>query len=822
MESGRLTPNPSGLRSLPFLSLIAALLLLPAPAQAADCLDYEGRPHWVGKWGPLGAMASIAVRGNYSFVASANYGLLILDTRDPSRIEFAGGGNYWNDGPVGVALSDNLVCVACLNQRLGVYDADHFRELGSVSTPGAAYGVAVRGRLAYVACDTSGLVIVDLSVPSAPRVTGTAAAPGRCRTVAIQGSIAYVTAETAGLLVFDVSDRQAPKLLAEVPTGHRAKGVVVDGSYAYVSDKTAGLLVFDVSDPAAPLLVGRTEAGGEASAAITMVGSSTICLGVLQKYSGIVLFDVSDPRAPRRRGTLAAFDTAPSAMTTVGQRVYATFINRPLAIFDVTPEELPGPLGSFALADSASTMLTGRHYVYMAEASGIEIFDLSDPLAPVLASRVPFAAARDCALRGNYLYVAAGPQGLRILDVSDPRAPVEAGSVETPGDALAVALADSLAVLALGSAGVRTIDISDPHQPRPVGPGIRNPAIDVAAGGSTVWVLGRSALYAYDLSNVESPQSLGTSPTRHSIAVSASARGPYAYSLDPSILTVMGVARRYLDAGATIGTPSGGLRSFVETRNYVYLADSLGFQVVDVRDLGRPRTVGSVVHPGITALTAYQDKLYAAVSNSSGHRVQIFPAQCGGEGGGTITDLRASVGDRGVNLRWRMPSGVPYLGFLVWRYKDFQPNSGQCLNCDRPIPAGPILSYVDQEVAPLATYTYMISGVWPDGSTDEFGPVYATIPDRADPSLSVSPNPARGSAHLQFSLPASGPIELGIYDVNGRRIRLLRSGFYLAGTHTTWWGGADDRGGLASSGVYFLRLRANGRTEVRRLLLLRQ
>lgn len=82
----------------------------------------------------------------------------------------------------------------------------------------------------------------------------------------------------------------------------------------------------------------------------------------------------------------------------------------------------------------------------------------------------------------------------------------------------------------------------------------------------------------------------------------------------------------------------------------------------------------------------------------------------------------------------------------------------------------------------------------------------------------VSPNPFVTEATLQLSLPQAGHVDLGIYDISGRRLRTLASARLSAGTHALVWDGRDDRGNPAPSGVYFARLQACGEERKAKLI----
>lgn len=87
--------------------------------------------------------------------------------------------------------------------------------------------------------------------------------------------------------------------------------------------------------------------------------------------------------------------------------------------------------------------------------------------------------------------------------------------------------------------------------------------------------------------------------------------------------------------------------------------------------------------------------------------------------------------------------------------------------------------------------------------------------------LPPSPNPAAGETSLRFTLARPGPVELAIFDVTGRRVRLLRRALAPAGAVTLRWDGADDAGCPVAAGTYFARLRAEGAEATRRIVRLR-
>ncbi|HVP13887.1 MAG TPA: beta-propeller fold lactonase family protein, partial [Terriglobales bacterium] len=85
----------------------------------------------------------------------------------------------------------------------------------------------------------------------------------------------------------------------------------------------------------------------------------------------------------------------------------------------------------------------------------------------------------------------------------------------------------------------------------------------------------------------------------------------------------------------------------------------------------------------------------------------------------------------------------------------------------------------------------------------------------------IRPNPASGRTRLRFGLPRATDVRLELFDVLGRRISMLASGRQEAGWHDVTWTGRLENGSRIGAGLYFVRLRAEGREFKQRLIWLR-
>ena len=83
------------------------------------------------------------------------------------------------------------------------------------------------------------------------------------------------------------------------------------------------------------------------------------------------------------------------------------------------------------------------------------------------------------------------------------------------------------------------------------------------------------------------------------------------------------------------------------------------------------------------------------------------------------------------------------------------------------------------------------------------------------------PNPFNPTTCFRYTLPVAGHITITIFDILGRRVNRIISGYHQAGTFTAAWHGEDERGHPAPTGVYLYELATDEEKAVRKMLLLR-
>jgi hypothetical protein len=96
----------------------------------------------------------------------------------------------------------------------------------------------------------------------------------------------------------------------------------------------------------------------------------------------------------------------------------------------------------------------------------------------------------------------------------------------------------------------------------------------------------------------------------------------------------------------------------------------------------------------------------------------------------------------------------------------------------------------------------IVVGASPDGAVSSQGIRF----------LAPSPNPASSTVTFTYYLPRPADVALSVFDVKGRRIRVLKQGRLPVGYHSTTWNGLAGDGKRVAAGVYFYRLMVDGRS----------
>jgi hypothetical protein len=165
---------------------------------------------------------------------------------------------------LGVSVVGNIAYLAASGGGLytiDISDPQHPVQLGVFNEPGTIEGknnasvvmleVAVAGKVAYV-LDNSLLRVLDVSNPKIIRSIGSFALPDgpfnvgySGKSLAIDGNNLYVADNAAGLLMLDITDPERPQLSGEVRLAGKAAWVSLDEKCIYVAAVEGGLYVIE-------------------------------------------------------------------------------------------------------------------------------------------------------------------------------------------------------------------------------------------------------------------------------------------------------------------------------------------------------------------------------------------------------------------------------------------------------------------------------------------------------------------------------------------------------------------------------------------------
>jgi hypothetical protein len=208
----------------------------------------------------------VRIANNKAYVAAGSAGLQIVEVSNPDAPSLVGSVDTPGDAQ-DVMISGNRAYIADGQSGLQIVDITDPAApvvLGSVVTPGIARGVDVSGNLVVVADDypSSGIRIIDVTNPSNPQIVGSLPINFQAKDVAVRDRLAYVAAEGSGLVVVDFSDFAHPRAVNGIPlngsTGFTARDVKYKGRYAAIADRQylSQSPVIDLQDPTDPRTTG--------------------------------------------------------------------------------------------------------------------------------------------------------------------------------------------------------------------------------------------------------------------------------------------------------------------------------------------------------------------------------------------------------------------------------------------------------------------------------------------------------------------------------------------------------------------------------------
>jgi hypothetical protein len=178
----------------------------------------------------------------------------------------------------------------------------------------------------------------------------------------------------------------------------------------------------------------------------------------------------------------------------------------------------------------------------------------------------------------------------------------------------------------------------------------------------------------------------------------------------------------------------------------------------------------------------------------------------------------AVSGPGSVEIMWDVFADELLNGFMIYRKESgdlFETTVGNGL-----LPADK-RQFTDHDVKAGESYVYVVSAVKADGTELRSAPVDVSLSSYETELAQNHPNPFNPSTTIEYVVPEPANVELNVYDPRGKLVAILEDGPQTAGHHRAMWNGRDANGNAVSTGVYFYRLKTNGRVLTKKMILLK-
>ena len=418
----------------------------------------------VGKVSTESIVSSIAVSGNYAYIANWSDGFKVIDISVPTdptlvaQIDFVG--QCWD-----LSVSGDYAYVGNNTEGLQIIDITDplLPSLAStflpVETPAFEYTQVV-DTIAYAASQ-SGLYILNVSDPAAPVHLGYAPSENGAWSVHVVDTIAYLPKMAEGIRIVNVADPTNPIELGYFPTPDAAYWVEIVDTIAYVAERYAGIQILDISDLTAPDSIGMFEV--DYADAINIQGDS---LYLASSSWGLKQLDISDRLNPVLLNENPGGGYAVDIYAT-NTHSYVALRGLGVGVFSQIEDGEPEMIALLEM-DYPRSLNGSGDYLYVIEDPNIHIVDVSDPTNPQIVSTWYEGAALTSYVVGDLLFVGGNPD-IQILDISDASNPVLVGILDgLPWVPFDIKVNGRFAYVVNRGGGFWIIDIGDPTSPETI------------------------------------------------------------------------------------------------------------------------------------------------------------------------------------------------------------------------------------------------------------------------------------------------------------------------------------------------------------------
>ncbi len=275
--------------------------------------------------------------------------------------------------------------------------------------------------------------------------------------------------------------------------------------------------------------------------------------------------------------------------------------------------------------------------------------------------------------------------------------------------------------------------------------------------------------------------------------------------------------------GSTVAADpgEGSSVSFSGFSNAIGVGDAWYFLTCDVAGDATGVVQGVIVeNAGLTLVTG---SLAGTINNdplSSGD--VSLPVQLSG--------FSATQQGASVILKWTTESETNNLGFVLERSQDqtsWAPvasyKTHSALNGQGTSSSVANYTFTDSNVHPGTAYFYRLSDVNVDGRVSMIASVNITVdalPETTDMDKAY-PNPFNPETYIGYNLADDSDVEIAVFDMLGRRLKVLHAGNQTAGRYHVCWNATDHAGSHVPTGTYIIRMQTGNVQKTQKVMLVK-
>lgn len=274
-----------------------------------------------------------------------------------------------------IAVQEGLIA-AGIGSRLELLDAATLLPIGRlVMLPSLINDLVLDGNRAFLSLGEGGLMIVDITDPSNPIITGVFQPGGSVNGVAINGNLAWITAGADGIWVLDVTNPTDPIIVNKIKTGQLAIDVDLSNGRAFLLNNSK-LVILDSGNPTSPQVLAEMDL--EVQGRRIQVSDDRAFIAA--RENGVITIDLSDINMPVELGTIAT-NKAAMGLAVSGKICMVADYTAGLAVIDTDALTITGQLDTSGVAMNV-VALDGRAWV-ADYSGGIRQIDMTDPENPI-------------------------------------------------------------------------------------------------------------------------------------------------------------------------------------------------------------------------------------------------------------------------------------------------------------------------------------------------------------------------------------------------------------------------------------------------------